>query len=135
MAARYLLDTNILIAALKGRNTPLLNRIAGIASERFFLSVIVLSEMLTGAEKSHSGAAMRADLHDLTQDFQLLPFDADDAATYARIRATLEHKGTPIGPYDLQIAAQALTHELVLITDNTREFRRVPGLQHENWLR
>lgn len=135
MSARYLLDSNILIAALKGEPTTVLNRIAGLAPERFCLSVVVLEEMLTGAEKSHSGAAMREDLHDLTESFELLPFNRDDASTYARIRAALERKGTPIGPYDLQIAAQAVTRGLVLVTGNTREFRRVPGLKCENWLR
>ena len=64
-----------------------------------------------------------------------LPFDADCAAAYGRIRAALERKGASIGPMDVLIAAQAVARDLVLVTDNLREFRRVPGLQCENWMR
>ncbi|MHB8311578.1 MAG: PIN domain-containing protein, partial [Metallibacterium sp.] len=64
-----------------------------------------------------------------------LPFEDVDAAAYARIRAVLERKGAGIGPLDMLIAAQAVARELVLVTDNLREFRRVPGLRCENWMR
>ena len=64
-----------------------------------------------------------------------IPFEAADTATYARIRAALERKGANIGPLDQLIAAQAVARDLVLVTDNLREFRRVPGLRCENWMR
>ena len=70
----------------------------------------------------------------MTAGMTTLPFDADCAIVYGRIRAALQRKGSPIGPMDMLIAAQALAAGLVLVTDNLREFRRVPGLQCENWM-
>ena len=135
MSARYLLDSNILIAAMKCEPASLLNRLAGMADDRLCLSTVVLGELLTGAEKSRDPVRRRADVADLTQGMEVLPFDAEDVGTYARIRAALEKKGTPIGPYDLQIAAQAVTRGLVMVTANLKEFQRVPGLKCENWLK
>lgn len=135
MAARYLLDSNTLIAAMKGKPAALLNRLAGLPPERFCLSIIVLSELLTGAEKSRSPAHHKASLDVITQGMETLPFDAGDAQAYAHIRATLESKGKGIGPLDTQIAAQCVHRGLVLITANLREFTRVPSLKCENWLR
>ncbi|MGQ0698265.1 MAG: PIN domain-containing protein [Panacagrimonas sp.] len=129
------MDSNILIAALKGEPATLLNRLAGLAPERLFLSAVVLGELLTGAEKSRDSGRRKADMADLTRGMETLPFDANDAAVYARIRAALEAKGEGIGPLDMQIAAQCVARDLVLVTDNLREFRRVPELTCENWLR
>ena len=67
--------------------------------------------------------------------FAILDFDHSAAAVYGSIRATLERKGTPIGPMDLLLAAQAMSQQLILVTNNEREFRRVAGLQIENWIR
>ena len=135
MAAGYLLDTNILSAAMRGEPRALLNKLAGIALNRLHLSAIVLGELTAGAEKSTRRTATLAALHALTADMALVPFDADDAAAYGRIRAALERKGATIGPMDMLIAAQAIARGLVLVTDNLREFKRVPGLHCENWLR
>lgn len=135
MAARYLLDSNILIAAMKCEPVALLNRLANLAPERLCLSAIVLSELLTGAEKSRDTERRKADIRDLTQGMEALPFDAGDARVYAGIRAALERQGAGIGPLDTLIAAQAVNHELVLVTANLREFRRVPGLRCENWMK
>ena len=135
MAAHYLLDTNVIIAAVDGHPASLLNRLAGLAQERLCLSPIVLAELLTGAEKSRTPEHNRAKVLLATHGMELLPFGAADADACAKIRAGLEKKGTPIGPYDLQIAAQALVRDLVLVTANLREFRRVPGLSCENWLK
>lgn len=135
MAARYLLDSNIIIAARNGKPAALLNRLAGLAPERLCLSVIVLSELLTGAEKGRDSARRRAEVAALTQGMETLPFDAADAQAYARIRAALERAGEGIGPMDTQIAAQCVNRGLVLVTANLREFRRVPGLKCQNWLR
>lgn len=106
MASGCLLDTNILGAAMGGEPRALLNRLAGLAAVR-----------------------------DLTAGMPPLPFDADAAMTCARIRAALERKGQMIGQLDCLIAAQAVARELVLVTDDLREFRRVPGLRCENWMR
>lgn len=135
MAAEHLLDSNIIIAALNGSSRPLLNRLAGLAPQRLHLSSIVLAELLTGVAKSGPGAAARrATLNELVDGLTLAPFDSGAAEVYARARAKMELKGQAIGPLDLLIAAQALSCGLVLVTDNLREFRRVPDLVCENWL-
>ena len=135
MAARYLLDSNVLIAAIKGEPAALLNRLAGLAPERLCLSAVVLAELFTGAEKSRDAERRRADLDELTQGMEVLPFDTGDASAYGRLRAILETKGEGIGPLDMLIAAQAVNRGLVMVTANLKEFRRVPGLKCENWLR
>jgi tRNA(fMet)-specific endonuclease VapC len=135
VADAYLLDTCTIIAAMKGEPHALLNRLAALAPNRLHMSGIVLSELLYGAEKSQRAAHVRSALDIVTQGFSALPFEAADAEAYGRIRAVLERKGASIGPLDLLIAAQAVAHNLVLVTDNLREFRRVPGLRCENWTR
>jgi tRNA(fMet)-specific endonuclease VapC len=135
VAADYLLDTNILIAILRGEPRALLNRISGLATHRLHLSSIVSAELRAGAEKSERRTATLSTLADMTADMSLIAFDDGDAIVYGRIRAALERKGESIGPMDLLIAAQAVARGLVLVTDNLREFRRVPGLKCENWMR
>ncbi len=136
MAAEYLLDSNILIAAINETSRPLLSRLVSLAPQRLHLSSIVLSELLTGAEKSGARAAERhAVVHELSRGMTPLPFDEAAALVYAHIRAAMEAKGQLIGSYDMQIAAQAISRKLTLVTGNLREFRRVPGLISENWLR
>jgi tRNA(fMet)-specific endonuclease VapC len=98
------------------------------------LSAIVLGELEFGAEKSAYGDRNRARLAALTQRLPLVGIDQDAIRHYARIRALLERQGTPIGANDTWIAAQALAINAVLVTDNEREFSRVPGLTAENWL-
>ncbi|MGH8163806.1 MAG: type II toxin-antitoxin system VapC family toxin [Rhodanobacteraceae bacterium] len=135
MASGYLLDTCTIVAAIRGESRAVLNRMAALAPNRLFLSALVRAELLYGAEKSRHGAQSRASLQVVEQGCEPLPFEADDAFAYGRIRATLERKGASIGPMDLLIAAQAVARGLVLVTDNLREFRRVPGLKCENWMR
>lgn len=135
MAAAYLLDSNTIIAGIRGEPSSLLNRLASLASSRLYVSALVRAELIYGAEKSHSSAQARATLAVFVEGFEPLPFDDEAAKVYARIRAALERKGANIGPIDLLIAAQAISRDLVLVTDNLREFRRVPGLACENWLR
>jgi tRNA(fMet)-specific endonuclease VapC len=98
------------------------------------LSAIVLGELEFGAEKSVYGDRNRARLAALTQRLPLVGIDQDAIRHYARIRTLLERQGTPIGANDTWIAAQALAINAVLVTDNEREFSRVPGLSVENWL-
>lgn len=135
MADAYLLDTCIIVAALKGEPRALLNRLAALAPSRLFLSSLVHAELFYGAEKSKRSAKALAMLDVLVRGFEPLPFDAGAAVAYGRIRAVLERKGAVIGPMDMLIAAQAVSAGLVLITGNLREFRRVPGLQCKNWMR
>jgi tRNA(fMet)-specific endonuclease VapC len=133
VAALYLLDTNILIAALKGR-LEVRKRLNSLPLSAMRLSAIVLGELEFGAEKSAHGEHNRIRLAALAQRLPLVGIDFDTTRHYAQVRALLERKGTPIGANDTWIAAQALTINATLVTDNEREFSRVPGLMLENWL-
>lgn len=133
MAKPYLLDTNILIAALKGR-PEVRKQLEALPLSALRLSAVVLGELEFGAEKSEHGERIRARLAELVQRLPLVGVDRETTRRYASVRAGLERKGTPIGANDIWIAAQALAIDAVLITDNVREFSRVPGLAFENWL-
>lgn len=89
--------------------------------------------MYAGAAKSQSPQWSRAKQDAFFGRFTILPFDEAAADTYGNIRASLEQAGTPIGPYDMQIAAIAAAHDLIVVTHNTREFSRVEGVQLEDW--
>ncbi|MCK6424213.1 MAG: type II toxin-antitoxin system VapC family toxin [Burkholderiaceae bacterium] len=133
MAALYLLDTNILIAALKG-HPAVRARLESTPLDSLRLSTVVLGELEFGAEKSAYAERNRNRLAELTRRLPLLGLDAETAACYGRIRSHLERLGNPIGANDLWIAAQAQRHGATVVTDNLREFERVPGLGVENWL-
>lgn len=133
MAKLYLLDTNILIAAMKGR-AEVQQQLDALPLSAMRLSAIVLGELEFGAEKSKHGERNRARLATLVERLPLVGVDHDTTRHYARVRAGLERQGTPIGANDTWIAAQALAIEATLVTDNEREFSRVSGLAVENWL-
>jgi tRNA(fMet)-specific endonuclease VapC len=130
------LDTNAIIDALNDPNSPVRARMNRIRAQGVPLcvSVIVVSELWYGAAKSGSRERNTDRLVDfLTGPIQLLNFDADDAREAGEIRAALAKAGTPIGPYDSLIAAQARRRGATLVTANAREFARVPGLKTEDW--
>ncbi|NEZ03416.1 type II toxin-antitoxin system VapC family toxin [Wenzhouxiangella sp. XN201] len=131
--SQYLLDTNILIAAIKGRE-PVRKRLERIDAPNILISPIVLGELLTGVEKSQRRTSNRQRLLGVLEGFRLIEMAPDVAIRYGELRATLETRGTPIGANDLWIAAQALALGVTLVTDNEREFRRVDDLAVENWL-
>jgi tRNA(fMet)-specific endonuclease VapC len=133
VAALYLLDTNILIAALKG-HPAVKQQLESLPMTSMRLSVIVLGELEFGAEKSAHGERNRARLATLAHRLPQVGIDYDTTRHYAQVRARLERQGTPIGANDTWIAAQALAIDATLVTDNEREFSRVPGLLVENWL-
>lgn len=130
------LDTNAIIAVLSNRPVGVRERLASelAAGEQIGVPVIALFEMIYGYEKSacreQNAAALRAFL---TLDVEPLPFEPADAEHAGAIRVHLERAGTPIGAYDLLIAAQARRHGAILVTANEREFARVPGLTSEDW--
>ena len=130
---RYLLDTNHWIAFLKGFDKPLGVRIERTASDQVVTCSIVRAELLHGAEKYGNRDARVKLIGQTLGPYKSFAFDDAAAARYAGIRHSLEVVGTPIGPYDLQIAAMCLADDLVLVTGNTREFARVDGLPLENW--
>jgi tRNA(fMet)-specific endonuclease VapC len=130
---RYLLDTNICVDAMNDRYPRVGARIRRLSPENIYISPIVVAELRYGADKSVRPLENHARIDRFVQDLQCTDFDLDAAAAYGRIRAGLEATGQTIGPNDLLIAAQALSNQLVLVTDNLREFQRVKGLQIENW--
>ena len=130
----YLLDTNICIYFMKNTYPQLTERILSSQPSDFLISTVTVFELEYGAEKSNWGDKTRHKLAMFLSPFQLLPFTTDDAVIAGRLRGFLEKNGTPIGPYDIQIAAQGISRGVTLITHNTREFRRVPGLTLEDWI-
>ena len=134
MAARYLLDTNTCIYVHREQPPEVLARFRRLTSGEAVVSVITYGELLFGAEKS----AMRTKVIEVLQEFislvQVLPLSTEVAQTYGSIRANLEVKGISIGGNDLWIAAHAKTAGLTLVTNNEREFRRIPGLKVQNWV-
>ncbi|MBI1869303.1 MAG: type II toxin-antitoxin system VapC family toxin [Methylocystis sp.] len=128
---RYLLDTNAVIGLLRDADSPLARRLRECSPADICLSSIVTHELYFGAYKS-----VRADANLKRLDalrFEVLPFDKEDSIAAGEIRAKLRAIGTPIGSFDLLIAGQALCRGLVLVTANVREFRRIDGLQIEDW--
>ncbi|HEX8642375.1 MAG TPA: type II toxin-antitoxin system VapC family toxin [Allosphingosinicella sp.] len=127
---RFLLDTNILIRLMVNEERGLARRMR-IHSHEIALSAIVMHELYFGAFAGSGSSEQIGRLDRLR--LPLLAFDADDARVAAEIRADLRRKGTPIGPYDLLIAGQALARGLVVVTRNVGEFARVAGLAVEDW--
>lgn len=131
---RYLIDTNICIYVINNRPPEVRRIFEGHSSSESAVSVITMLELKVGAHKSQLPLS-RLDLIDrFASPMTHLPFTDDDAAVAAELRAGLERRGTPIGPYDLLVAAQALNRNLTIITSNETVFRRVPGLKLDNWI-
>ena len=129
---RYLLDTNICIYVIKRRPQELLdtfNRHAGPMA----ISAITFSDLLHGVEKSAAPTRNLAAVEDFCSRLDLLAYGPKASLHYGLIRASLERSGTPIGVNDLHIAAHARSEGLTLVSNNLREFERVPGLLLENW--
>ena len=130
----YLLDTNICIYFMKNMYPELTEKLLSLNPASLLISSVTVYELEYGAEKSNRGEKNRQRLALFLAPFKILPFTADDAVTAGKIRAFLEKQGKPIGPYDIQIAAQASTRGVTLVTHNTGEFSRVPNLKVEDWI-
>ena len=130
---RYLLDTNIVIYVLKRRPIEVLSVFNANAS-RMAISSITLAELMHGADKSSRVTENLAAIEDFCSRLDVLPYGLKAAQHYGSIRAHLEKQGRPIGINDLHIAAHARSEGLVLVTNNTAEFERVPALEIENWV-
>ena len=130
---RYLLDTNTLIAILNDRRSKPSKKLRRREPGDVVTSSIVLHELYFGAFKSGRPIDNVARLDEL--QIHAIPLDQEDARSAGEIRAVLKRAGTPIGPYDILIAGQAFTRNLILVTNNTREFSRVGGLLIEDWHR
>ncbi|MGE0492239.1 MAG: type II toxin-antitoxin system VapC family toxin [Vulcanimicrobiota bacterium] len=128
----YVLDTNTAIYYFKGVGRVASHLLAQ-APRQIGLSAVVEYELLVGIEKSTSSARRRLQLQALKSAVTYLPFAEEEARQAARLRARLEKSGTPIGPYDVLIAASALARGATLVTHNLKEFSRVPSLQTVDW--
>ena len=127
----WLLDTNVLIHAVRGRPPGVRAHLREQSPDDVAVSSITIAELWYGAEKSSSPARRREAWKAVIEPFQVLPFDREAAEHHARIRHHLRHR--PIGERDLLIAAIALAHDLTLVTHNAAEFSRVPRLRVEDW--
>ena len=133
MGLIYLLDTNILSDLIRNPAGNVAKRIAEKGEDTVATSIVVACELRFGARKKNSQPLLDR-VEELLAILEVLPLDAGVDRHYAEIRNALEASGTPIGPNDLHIAAQALARGLTLITANTAEFSRVRDLPVENWL-
>lgn len=133
MAARYLLDANICIYLLSERRPDISRRLERSGPGRVAISTIVWGELHFGLAKSARRADGLLRLEALREIAPVLDLPQEAAAIYGELRATLERGGTSIGNNDLWIAAHARASGLILVSNNTREFERVPGLKLDNW--
>jgi len=130
---KYLLDTNVCVDFLNRRYPSVTERIRISSPEDLCLSTVVVAELRYGADRSERRKENHERLDVLTAEIQCLDFDLEASRAYGRIRSALEAEGAPVGPYDMMIAVHALSQGLILVTDNEREFRRISGLEIENW--
>lgn len=130
---KFLLDTNICIYFRRGRYPALALRLSECAVGSVAISVVTFGELVFGVEKSQNPFKNRTILDRLVADIPVLPLDRRDADHYGAIRQHLASQGQMIGANDLWIAAHARRLEMTLVTNNTREFARVPGLSLEDW--
>lgn len=129
----YLLDTNICIYALKGTYPKLAEKLLSVHPDKIKISAVTVFELEYGAAKSKWGSRTRETLRMFLSSFEILPFSDKDAISCGIIRAELASCGTPIGAYDVMIAAQGVSRRLTVVTHNTGEFERVPGIVLEDW--
>ena len=129
----FLLDTNICIYLMKNTYPKLTERLFSYSPSQMAVSSITVFELEYGAAKSQWSEKTRLNLELFLAPFTIIPFDGKDAVIAGQVRRYLEKEGTPIGPYDLQIAAQALSRDMTVITHNVNEFKRVPGIKTEDW--
>lgn len=133
MSLQYLLDTNICIYAINGRHPALTERLLSVPPEEIAVSSITLGELEYGAAKSHWSERTRNTVYTFLANYEILPFDNQDTFTFGEIRARLEASGTMIGILDAMIGAQGVAKQLTVVTHNTREFQRIPGIKVEDW--
>ncbi len=132
-AHRYMLDTNVVSDMVRNPGGAAVMRSKVVGTESLCLSAVTVCELRFGLRKKNS-PTLASRVEAFLAAIPALPFEPEISVLFADIRYWLEHKGTPIGPYDMLIAAHALSLDLTLVTANVREFSRVEGLKVENWL-
>lgn len=130
----YFLDTNICIYFLKGTYKNILYKVFSLHPSDIKISAIVKAELFYGVEKSLKRDESMANLINFLLPFDIIPFDDNCSTYYGKIRAELEKLGTPIGPNDLMIGSTVLAQNGILVTNNVKEFSRIPNLSIENWI-
>jgi tRNA(fMet)-specific endonuclease VapC len=128
-----MLDTDICIYVMRDRPAEIQQRFDSFADE-LCISMITLGELLYGAEKSDRRVQNLRAVERFSSRLEVLPFSPAAASHYGQIRAELEQVGTPAGPYDMLIGGHARSEGLTVVTNNVREFFRMPGLRVENWV-
>jgi tRNA(fMet)-specific endonuclease VapC len=129
----YLLDTNACIKYLNGRSENIRRNLESKQPQEMLVCSVVKAELFYGVQKSVKQKENMEKVHTFLDQFVSLSFDDKASEKYGEIRADLEKTGTPIGPNDLLIASIALANNVILVTHNTREFKRVKGLKIEDW--
>ena len=130
---KYFLDTNTCSYFLKGVYPKVAEHLLSLGPSDIRIPAIVKAELLYGAENSEKRKENLRNIRQFLFPFEIVAFGTEEAEQYATIRATLKKAGTPIGPNDLIIAATTLANQGMLITNNEKEFKRVPKLKLENW--
>jgi tRNA(fMet)-specific endonuclease VapC len=131
---RFMLDTDSCIALIKRKSAKPLRKITSLAPGEAGISAVTLAELRFGVATSAQKERNRQALDEFLLPLEVADFDEKAADSYGKIRAALEAAGTPIGPLDTQIGAHALSLGAILVTHNTRAFRRIAGLAVEDWL-
>lgn len=129
-----LLDTNICIYFLNKTSKKLIDHFQRSAPANIKLSSITVAELYYGADKSKARIKNRKVAEEFVSTFQIIPFDSTCCSYYSKIRNSSERSGKPIGPMDMLIASICLANNFILVTNNTKEFKRIAQLKLENWL-
>lgn len=130
----YLLDTNMLIYAKNNRSSIVLGNIKSKDPSQLFVSIFSVAEMVFGCKKSLDPQRNYRALLEFLLPFNILEFEQQDCDRYGEVRFLLEKGGTPIGTIDTFIGSMSLSRNLILVTNNVKEFERIPGIQIENWI-
>lgn len=130
---KYMLDTNIVIYTIKRRPSQVREAFKA-HSGQMCISSVTWGELIYGAERSAQPARNLADIEAMAARLEIVPFTDQAAIHFGQLRAELYRQGKPIGPYDMMIAGHARSLGLILVTNNLKEFDRVPGLRVENWV-
>ncbi len=134
MVVRYMFDTDTCIATIKDRPESIRRRLVELLEGEVGISSIVAAELWYGVSLSQRQKQNKAALKDFMEYVRILDWPYDASPVYGRVRSLLKKKGTPVGAMDLLIASHALWLNVTLVTNNTKEFSRIPGLKIENWV-
>ncbi|TDO94066.1 tRNA(fMet)-specific endonuclease VapC [Halanaerobium saccharolyticum] len=130
---KYMLDTNICIYIIKEKPKKVLDKFQTCNIGDICISMVTFAELQYGVEKSQYKDKNQTALASFLGPIEILPFEQNAAIKYGSIRADLENQGRIIGAYDLMIGAHAIAENLILVTNNTKEFKRITDLSFENW--